>query len=345
MPKPRFSVIVVNFNGLSFLQSCINALAAQEFQDFEVIIADNASSDGSIGVLETRDLEQCRILKNAENLGFARGNNEAIQFARGEWLVLLNPDTVAKADWLAKVDEGIRRNPSATMFACTQYRLNSNDILDGVGDAYLIFGFPWRGGFGHGVRKLPQEGECFSPCGASAVLHADTFRAHGGFDERFFCYCEDVDLGFRMRLAGEHCVYLPNAAVYHVGSGISERHSGFAIYHGTRNRIWTYAKNMPWPLIVLTLPVHFMLTVYLLLRKSLDGTAEPMTRGIRDGLKDAFAIRRSPLWKSPKQTVSLLTLSRSMAWNPWRMSKRLPHVRTAGLESKRPIALRSSANQ
>lgn len=341
MTKLRFSVVIVNYNGRDFLQRCVDALSEQQFRDFEVIIADNASSDGSMEALDTSQLSNCAILMNDENLGFARGNNEAIRTASGEWLVLLNPDTVARPDWLAEIDAGIRRHADVKMFACTQYELSSNDILDGVGDAYLVFGFPWRGGFGHRANLLPPEGECFSPCGASAVLHTETFRAHEGFDERFFCYCEDVDLGFRMRLAGERCVFLPQAVVHHAGSGISGRNSDFSVYHGTRNRVWTYAKNMPWSLMILTLPLHLVLTIYLVMRKMSDGTADPMLRGLKDGMAQAVSIRRAPNWKVEHREVSLLTLARSMAWNPWRMSRRLPHVRTNGIPVNAPVALKA----
>jgi len=307
----------------------VNSLGRQTYTDFELIIADNASSDGSMEALDTQQIKDCQIILNDGNLGYAQGNNEATQRARGEWLVFLNPDTVVNPDWLAEVNAGLKRHPGVAMFGCAQFDLAATDLLDGVGDAYLAFGFPWRGGFGHNVASLPDEGECFSPCGASAIIRADKMALHGGFDERFFCYCEDVDLGFRMRLAGERCIFLPKAIVKHAGSGISGRHSDFAVYHGTRNRLWTYAKNMPWPLLAVTLPVNMVLTVYLLVRSFSGGTTHPMWRGLRDGVKGLRMIRQPSRWSPQRRIIPLSVLARAMAWNPWRMSRRAPHIREA----------------
>lgn len=324
---PKFSVIIVNYNGGDYIQRALSSLALQNERDFEVLLVDNNSSDGSIDNLDIRDLPALRLLRQDTNLGFAAGNNLAANLATGEWLVLLNPDAEADTDWLTQIDTGICQYSDVRMFACTQYDMHNPQILDGVGDAYLIFGFPWRGGFGHRTDLIPKEGECFSPCGASAVYHRETYLEHGGFDERFFCYCEDVDLGFRMRLAGEHCIYLPDAAIRHAGSAISGRGSKFSVYHGTRNRLWVYGKNMPALLLALTLPGHIALSVYLLLRAISTGRAVGTSKGMRDGLAGLSSIRKPSPWSPPKRTQSIWALARSMAWNPFLMSSRRPHVR------------------
>ena len=135
-----------------------------------------------------------------------------------------------------KIKDGIERFPDTKMFACAQYSLDEPSLMDGAGDCYHIFGIPWRGGYGRPVEEMPEEGECFSPCGASAVFHRQTFLDVEGFDESFFCYCEDVDLGFRLRLMGHRCIFLPQAMIHHAGSALSNKVGDFALYHGTRNR-------------------------------------------------------------------------------------------------------------
>ncbi len=324
--RPTFSVIIVNFNGGLLVQKAIDSLRAQTRQDFEVILVDNASSDQSIDALETAGLAAFTLMAETENHGFAGANNLAAGRARGDWLVLLNPDAEATPGWLDAISRATDRHPDARMFASLQLDGTLPETLDGAGDAYLIFGFPWRGGFGRSAREIPGEGECFSPCGAGAVFDRELFLRHGGFDARFFCFCEDVDLGFRLRLAGERCLFIPDAVIHHVGGALSGREGEFAIFHGTRNRLWTYVKNMPAPLLWLTLPGHVALMAYLLARAVMTGRAGPMWRGMKAGLKglpEMRAARRA----APPRRGSLWRIARAMAWNPLRMSKRSVHVR------------------
>ena len=324
---PVFSVLIVNYNGGAYVQDALDSLAGQTRRDFEVILIDNGSSDGSASDLETSHLPAFTLLAETENHGYAGGMNRAAARARGEWLVGLNPDAVADPHWLEEIAAGIARHPGTTMFASAQFALEEPGTLDGAGDAYLIFGIPWRGGFGRPASELPGEGECFSPCGAGGVFERQAFLRHGGFDERFFCFCEDVDLGFRQRLAGETCVFLPAAVIHHVGGGISGRASDFSIYHGCRNRIWTYAKNMPSVIFWLTLPAHVTLSLYLLMRGVMTGRVRQAWRGMRDGLAGAAEMRRDGRALRRARRVALWPLARSMAWNPFSMSKHRVHVR------------------
>ncbi len=327
--QPDFSVLIVNYNGAAYLQGAIDSLKAQTHRSFEVIVLDNASSDGSLDALDTGGLPTVTLLRETENHGFAKGNNLAAAAAKGRWLALLNPDARAAPDWLAAIDRGIAAHPDTRTFACTQFALEEAGLLDGAGDAYLLFGFPWRGGFGHPAGDLPGPGHCFSACGASAVYHADLFRRLGGFDERFFCYCEDVDLGYRLQLIGEDCRFLPDAVIEHAGSGISGRDSAFVTYYGARNRVWTYMKNTPAGLLALTLPGHLALTLYVLARNSFTPRFKPMLKGLIDGFSAASSLRESDNWRVQGPHSDLGRIVRTMAWNPWRMSQRSIHVRPA----------------
>tara|TARA_R110000765_G_scaffold420136_3_gene524880 strand:+ start:4679 stop:5719 length:1041 start_codon:yes stop_codon:yes gene_type:complete len=320
------SIIIVNYNGEAFLQDALDSLRAQTFQDFEVLLVDNASTDGSAENLNTDGIPGYRFLPQTENLGFAAGNNVAAKLSEAGWLVLFNPDAVADPNWMERVMAATERHPSVNMFACAQYALEDPSIMDGAGDCYLGFGIPWRGGFGLPAETL-DEGECFSPCGASAVFRRSVFEAHGGFDERFFCYSEDVDLSYRMRLAGERCIFLPDAVIRHAGSGISGRASEFAIFHGTRNRIWTYAKNTPALLLWLTLPGHVAITLAILLRGLATGRAGPTWRGIKAGLAGLGALKKDRRFGPPKRSVSIGDLAYAMAWNPKRLLDRRPVIR------------------
>jgi len=327
MQAPEFSVIIVNYNGGDYVCDAVRSLAAQTFRDFEVIVLDNASTDGSADRIDFSGVPSAQLVRNADNLGFAAANNAGAKIAKGRWLTLLNPDAKAQPDWLENIAAAIKRFPNCRVFASAQYDLAHPDRIDGAGDAYLAFGIPWRGGFGHPASDMPGEGECFSPCGAAAIYECRLFLAHGGFDERFFCYCEDVDLGFRMQRAGERCIFLPGAIVHHAGSAISGRNSPFSAYHGTRNRIWTYGKNMPLLLLLITLPVHIVVSLYLIIRGAFVGCFQATLHGTWDGLRKVLSIRRNAAWKTSPRLVSVRTLSRAMAWNPLLLNRRSPHVR------------------
>jgi GT2 family glycosyltransferase len=322
-------VLIVNFNGGAFVQGALDSLKAQTHRKFEVILLDNASGDGSVDHLDTSGLPAFRLMREGENHGFARGNNLAAAQASGTWLALLNPDAAARPDWLEQVLAGTRRHPGVTSFASTQLWMHDESKLDGAGDNYLVFGIPWRGGYRRPASEVPAEGRCFSPCGASAVYHLETFLEAGGFDERLFCFCEDVDLGFRLRLKGETCVFLPGAVVAHAGGGLSEKVSGFAVRHGTRNRLWVYLKCMPLPLLLVTLPGHLALTALILLRGLMTGRFPDAAAGLMEAVRGV-----APVWADRRvvqasRSAPLSALLRAMVWNPWCMNQRQVHVRAA----------------
>lgn len=319
---PFFTVQIINYNAGAYLQNAIDSLAAQSFRDFEVILIDNDSTDGSLDALNVSDLEDCRIEPLGRNSGFAEGNNIAAKMARGEWIVLLNADAAASPDWLSVLKETIEAYPDCSMFASVQYSMDDPDMLDGAGDGYTAWGFAWRGAYRHPATVLPDFGETFAPCGASAAYRRQTFLDHGGFDERYFCFMEDVDLAFRMRLGGEICLFQPKAIIEHKGGGMSGEKSEFAVFHGARNRVWTYFGNMPTLLMLVTLPGFLFLTSYLIIWYSGRPYGKYVWNGTKAGFSDALKIRRERKGcRTTGRKVSLLKLARAFHWNPFPMSR------------------------
>lgn len=318
---PFFSVLVLNYNAGDYLQQAVDSLVNQTFSDFEVVIADNGSGDGSMEILDVSRLAECRVELLGRNAGFAEGNNIMAKLAQGKWLVLLNADAAAKPDWLETLHRNIHKYPDCAMFASTQLSMSDPDMLDGAGDAYSAWGFAWRGGYRKETKDLPGFGETFSPCGASAAIRKEEFLAHGGFDERYFCFMEDVDLAFRMRLAGEYCLFLPDAVVSHMGGGISGEKTEFAVVNGARNRLLTFVGNMPTPLFLLTLPGHIALTLYLLGWYVTRPYGSYARKGVWEGLKDAMQYRRNRAALRKERKISLWQLARMMYWNPMPLSK------------------------
>ncbi|ALL14976.1 glycosyltransferase family 2 protein [Caulobacter henricii] len=280
---PSISVIIVSYESGPTLERCLAGLAAQTFTDFEILLVDNASTDGAPQAAVAAD-PSIRFLEPGANLGFAAGNNLAVKQARGRWLALLNPDAYPEPGWLAGLMDGAARHPAVQSFASLQTSADDPGVLDGAGDNMTSAGIPFRGGYG---RRLPAnlpEGEVFSSCGAAMLIDKALFADLGGFDERFFCYCEDVDLGYRLRLTGHRTLLLPGARVAHVGSASTGVRSDFAIFHGSRNRVWTFLKNTPPLLLWLTTPLHVAVTAALLLLHLRRGDAGPAVRGIKAAL-------------------------------------------------------------
>ena len=317
----------MNYNGGKYLQPTLDYLQAQTRPADEVIIVDNASTDGSADSLNLDKLPQARLRRLDKNVGFAKANNVAAEKAHGNWLALLNPDTEAFPDWLEKLEAAIHRYPEVSMFASAQIDAVDRSIMDGAGDNYHVLGIPWRGGFGRPISEMPAEGECFSPCGASALFRKSTFLEAGGFDESYFCYCEDVDLGFRLRLRGERCMFIPDAVIHHHGSAISGRKSEFTIRLGTRNRLRTYLTSMPTIALAATFPVHLLANLYLYGR----AIGKPYAKAIRHGTSEALGmlpeIRATRRRVQRTRTVSTIDLLKQMSWNPATLHGRKVHVR------------------
>lgn len=328
MPSaPQISVIIVNFNGGEWLARSVQSVADQTFEYFECFIVDNGSTDGSLETLPKLDA-RFKIIKAGKNLGFAAGNNLAARQARGAWIALLNPDAFARPDWLEKLLKAAQKSPKITMVGSTQFMALEPGIYDGLGDCLHVTGLAWRAGFGHSaVKSPPMTGEVFAPCAAAALYEHEAYKAAGGFDERFFCYHEDVDLAFRLRLAGGMCIQSSEAIVDHVSSAISGRASDFAVYHGTRNRMWTFVKNMPGPLLVALLPAHIALNLALLFwaifRK---GRFAPTFRGIRHGIKGLPSIWKSRKALHKSRAIGSMDVLKALAWSPIKVVTRSPHM-------------------
>ena len=282
----KVSVIVVNWNGEHFLLRCLTALLAQTVTPYEIILLDNASTDGS---LETaRRFPSVRLLAQNSNTGFARGNNLAINAAAAgsEWIALLNPDAFPEPRWLEECLLSAQRNPQFDIFGSKLVNASAPLLLDGAGDAYHVSGLVWR--MGHGTPASALQGseyEVFSPCAAAALYRRSALLEVGGFDEDFFCYVEDVDLGFRLRLAGYRCLYVPKSVVHHVGSGTTGgKNSDFSVYHGHRNLMWTFVKDMPGLLFWLLLPLHLVLNLVSIVWFAFRGQGGVVWRAKRDAL-------------------------------------------------------------
>ena len=255
----RVAVIVVNYNAGNMLHECLAALEAQTLRPARVLVMDNGSHDGSLDRCQT-DFPWAECHRLNANLGFARANNLAVELVSDcEWIALLNPDAFPDRRWLQVFMESASGNPEIDTFASCMVRADGSNIVDGAGDCYRVDGVAWPRYMGESVSRLPPNiQDVFAPCAGAGFYRRRAFVEAGGFSERYFCYHEDVDLGFRLRLRGCHCRFLRDAIVRHVGSAIAGKGSDFSIYHTQRNMVWTYFRNMPAPYLWIYLPAHFL---------------------------------------------------------------------------------------
>jgi len=313
---PQVSIVVVAYESGPMLAQCLAALRAQGFTDSEVILVDNASSDRSAQAAARAD-PAIRLIENARNLGFAAAVNQAAQAARGRWLALINPDAFAAPDWLERLMAATVAYPRVRCFTSRQLMAEDPTRLDGLGDVMALAGFPFRGGYTHADPGELAPGWVFSACGGAMLVERELFLSVGGFDERLFCYCEDVDLGYRLRLVGEPTLLVPDAVVRHVGSASTGgRRSDFAVFHGTRNRFWVFVKDTPGPLFWLTLPLHLLATLVLFARHATRGEIATPMRGLAAGIGHIGVALQARREVQATRTASSWQIARAMTWNP-----------------------------
>lgn len=321
---PWVRVIVVNHNAGPLLQPCVDALAAQTLGDFEAVIVDNASSDGSVDALRLSD-GRFQVRLAGANLGFAAANNLGISGCDAKWIATLNPDAEPRETWLEQLRRATLRYPDTKMFGSTQIDAGRPDRVDGFGDTYSVFGTAWRGASGWPLVRLPADDrEVFAPCAAAALYARDALLSAGGFDDSFFCYLEDVDLGFRLRLRGERCVQVRSAEVLHFGSAIAGTESDFFVFHSQRNRLWVMAKNVPSPLIWLVLPLQVAVVPIVVLRRGI-GKWRTALRGVIAGLRGLPEALRKRGKIQGGRVASNAEIARMLVWDPRKALRHAPH--------------------
>ncbi len=257
MSDPDVSVVIVNLDGKPWLDGCLSAASAQDGVRAEIIVVDNASTDGSAEFVRERH-PGVRVVELRENRGFAGGANAGCALARGRYIAMLNNDAEPDAGWLHALVGALDGAPHAAMAASRIVRMDDPAVIDSAGDGWLRCGGAFKRGFGQPASMWLEGGEVFGACGAACLVRREAFERVGGFDESFFVAFEDVDLSFRIRLAGGTCVYEPRAVVRHAGSATLGRLSRKAVFYGQRNLEWVYAKNTPGALLLATLPGHLV---------------------------------------------------------------------------------------
>jgi len=317
------TIVVVTFNSRRWLARQRAALEALTETRWRLVVLDNGSREDERPKAEMLPAGAV-IIQCERNAGFAEGNNLAALDTDTPYLVFLNPDAFPQPAWLSSLIKAAEDHPRAGAVGSTQLRADT-ELYDGTGDVLHATGIAYRSSYGKRRLSPPPFGETFAACAAAMLVRREAFEAVGGFDGGFFCYMEDVDLCFRLRLAGWSVLQSPDAVVAHIGGGAPNTATGFADFHGARNRFWTFVKCMPaalfWPL----LPLHLIASIAAV----------------------AFALRRGPhawggflaglgsigqAWRARRAVqatrhANSLDIARALAWSPFVFLGRQPVIR------------------
>ncbi len=254
-PKPVVSVVVVNWNRKELLRQCLESLTRQRGVDFEVIVVDNGSTDGSRQMLDEEFSRRSdlvlRLVVNGENRGFCEANNQGIRASgSAEFIALLNNDAEAEEGWLQALLSAFANRPDIGMAASKILVYEDPRRIDKVG--HLIYPDGQNRGRGSGEYdhgQYDQQEEVLWPDGCAAMYRRAMLDKVGGFDEDFFAYADDADLGLRARIAGWRCLYIPAAVVRHHRGATLGTFSSRRLELIERNRVLLAAKLFPWSLL------------------------------------------------------------------------------------------------
>lgn len=322
---PRVSIVIITYNSNATLPRVLDCLAAQTFRDFDVILIDNNSRERPGPLIGNRPFP-VSYMEKTDNLGFAGGMNVGLAACRTPFLAALNPDAFPEPTWLEVLVSAADRYPDIAAFGSLQVSADNDAVIDGFGDHYLLSGQAWRG------RMLPPAPEafgapeyCFGVCAAAALYRSTPLRDIGGFDERYFCFYEDVDVAFRLRLAGHQCAVIRAAVVRHVGGASFTGLSDFAERLIARNEWWTLIKNIPLPDLLIAIPAYLAVQLVSIWR----GHHPARVEGLREAMRRTGEFWASRAAIQRTRAISPRQIRRWMTIDPRLFLKRASPTRPA----------------
>lgn len=241
----KVTVVIPNFNGIKYIENCLDSLFDRTKQDFAVIVVDNASSDGSYELVRDK-YPMVHLIRLEENTGFCHAVNLGIQEADSPYVILLNNDTEVLQGFVEHLTEAIEAEEKLFSVSACMLMWDKPERIDDAGDRYCVLGWAYSRGKGKHLAEFAVPAEVFSACGGAAIYRKQIFLEIGFFDEQHFAYLEDVDIGYRARIYGYRSRYEPKAQVLHAGSASSgSRYNTFKTSLVSANNVYLIWKNMP----------------------------------------------------------------------------------------------------
>lgn len=287
------TIVIPNYNGNKYLKQCLDSVYIQDYKDIEVILIDNASTDGTYEWIKA--YKNIRYKQLDKNYGFSCAVNEGIKLAKGEYILLLNNDTVLCKGFLEEMIYVIEKDCKIFGVSSKMIQYYNQGLIDDAGDEYTIIGWPYKRGDGKTINEFEKEERIFSACAGAALYRKKVFEKIGYFDEHFFAYMEDIDISYRANIYGYKNMYAPKARVYHIGSATSGGiYSDFKLRLSARNSIYVPYKNMPCIQLIINLP---FLVLGMIIKQRVfagKGFGKVYKEGLIEGMKSLIYIKKVP---------------------------------------------------
>lgn len=286
----KVTIIIPNYNGLKFMEPCMKALETQSDKNFELLVVDNGSTDGSVEWLKERNIPSIFL---EENTGFSGAVNVGIKASKTPYVILLNNDTEPEPDYVRELVRTMDSSKRIFSASSKMIQLYQKDLMDDAGDMYSVLGWAYQRGVGQSIKGYKKPRNVFAACAGAAIYRREVFDEIGGFDEAHFAYLEDIDVGYRAKIYGYDNVYCPSAVVYHVGSGTSgSKYNSFKVKLAARNNIYLNYKNMPFLQLLMNLfPIMIGICVKYMFFKKI-GFESDYVEGLKEGLKTAHTTKK-----------------------------------------------------
>lgn len=290
----KLTIIIPNYNGKHFMKPCLDSLMRQTYPGFQILVVDNASTDGSLEFMR-ENYPEIEVLSLDQNYGFSSAVNAGIRHASTPYVILLNNDTTADPRYVEEMLKAIESSPCIFSVSSKMIQMYHPDLIDSAGDLYTLLGWGVCRGTGRPVTNYTNADEIFTACAGAAIYRRKVFQKIGYFDESHFAYLEDIDIGYRAKIYGYKNMYCPTALVFHVGSGTSgSKYNGFKVKLSARNSVWLNYKNMP----LIQLCINFLPLLAGYFVKTLFfckiGFGKDYLTGLSDGIRSLSSCKKVP---------------------------------------------------
>lgn len=304
----KSTIVIPNYNGIKYIETCLESIYGGTTTDVEVIVVDNASADDSLMLVEEK-FPQVRVIKNSENTGFSAAVNQGIAASTTPYVILLNNDTRVDKTFVRELERVLDEDKDNKVFSASArlVSLHDKEKTDDAGDFYCAFGWAFARGKGKNPARYDKNCEIFAACAGAAIYRRALLSAEkvGVFDEEHFAYLEDIDIGYRAKIHGYQNQFAANSVVYHAGSATSgSRYNAFKVKLAARNSVYLIYKNMPLLQIIINMP--FLAAGFLI--KTLFFVKKGLGKEYMAGLVNGVRLSCSPEGKSHKQKFCMKRL-------------------------------------
>jgi GT2 family glycosyltransferase len=290
--KEKVTVVIPNYNGQDYIETCLNSVRNQTYENYKVLIIDNNSQDGSCDIIRDK-FKEFELVVNDKNEGFCKAVNQGIKMSDTEFVLLLNNDTELDRYFLENIVQEMEKSDKIFSVSSKMINYYDREIMDDAGDGYTIIGWQYQRGIGQSVNDYNSRAEVFTACGGAALYRMSVFDEIGLFDEMHFAYMEDIDIGYRARIYGYKNFYCPKAKVYHIGSATTgSKYNDFKVRMAARNNLYVIYKNMPIVQFIINCPFITvgMVVKYLFFRNMNYG--ESYLKGIKEGISNLYKLKQ-----------------------------------------------------